>query len=59
MRSFGEGEGVKHTDSAREHLLVVDVGLTPCHEVLDVLWRGHLGWSLEVLGVLPEVLEPA
>lgn len=46
-----------HTDSAGEHLLVIDVALDPSHQVLDVLWCGHLGWSLVVLRILPEILE--
>jgi len=45
------------TYPTRELLLVVDVVLTPCHKVLDVFWRRHLGGPLEVLRVLPQVLE--
>lgn len=52
-----EGLGERHTDAAREHLLVVDIRLHPCHEVFDVLRRGHLGGLLVVFVVLPEVLE--
>jgi hypothetical protein len=47
-----------HTDATGEHLLVVDIGLYPTHKVLDVFGCRHLGWSLEVLGVLPKVLKP-
>ena len=36
---FGEGDA----DSRGEGGFVVDVGLHPCHEVLDVFWCGHLG----------------
>lgn len=43
----------KGTYSAGKLRLVVDVCLTPCHQVLDVLRGWHLGRSLEVLGVLP------
>jgi hypothetical protein len=46
------------TDATGEHLLIVDIALYPSHEVLDVFGSRHLGWPLEVLGVLPEVLEP-
>jgi hypothetical protein len=37
------------TDLARKLLLVINVGLTPHHQVLNVLRRGHLCWFLEVL----------
>lgn len=46
------------TDATGEHLLIVDIALYPSHEVLNVFGSRHLGWPLEVLGVLPEVLEP-
>lgn len=55
----GEGLGEGHADARGKHGLVVDVGLDPGHEVLDVLWRRHLGGFLVGFGVLPEVLEPA
>lgn len=48
-----------HTNSAGEHLLIVDITLHPAHQMLDIFWSRHLGWSLVVLRVLPEVLEPA
>jgi hypothetical protein len=48
----------RNTDSTREHLLVVDVALYPGHEVLNILWCGHLGGLLIVLVILPQVLEP-
>ena len=54
----GEGFWERYTDTAGEHLLIVDVGLHPCHQVFDVLRCGHLGRSLVVLAVLPEILEP-
>lgn len=48
-----------HTDAAGKHLLVVDIALHPGHQMLDIFRCRHLGWSLEVLRILPEVLEPA
>ena len=45
------------TNSAGEHLFVVDITLYPTHQVLDVFGRRHFGWSLEVLTVLPKVFE--
>lgn len=45
------------TDTAREHLLIVDIALHPTHKVLDIFGGRHLSWPLKVLGVLPEVLE--
>ena len=50
--------GEKLTNAARKHLLVVDVALDPCHEMLYVFWSGHLGWPFEVLVILPKVLKP-
>lgn len=47
------------TGPAGEHLLVVDVALHPVHQVLDVSWCRHLGWTLVVLRVLPEIFEPS
>ena len=47
----------RYTDTAGEHLLVIDVGLHPGHQVSDVLGRWHLGGALVVLAVLPKVLE--
>jgi hypothetical protein len=46
------------TDPGRKHLLVVDVALNPCHQLLDVSRRGHLGRLLVVLRILPQVLKP-
>lgn len=46
-----------HTDSAGEHLLVIDVALYPAHQMLNVFWGGHLGWTLVILRVLPEVFK--
>jgi hypothetical protein len=54
----GKGLGERHADPAWEHLLVVDVGLHPRHEVFDVLGRRHLGGLLVVFTILPEILEP-
>jgi hypothetical protein len=51
---FGEG----HADAGGECGFVVDVGLHPGHEVLDVFGRRHLGgFWVAGRGVLPEVLE--
>ena len=52
-----EGLGEGHADAAGHDGLVVDVALDPGHELLDVGGRGHLGRALEVLVVLPQVLE--
>lgn len=49
----------RHTDFAGKYRFVVDVGLDPGHELLNVRWGGHLSWTLVVLAVLPKVLEPA
>jgi hypothetical protein len=46
-----------NTNTTREHLLVVDVRLHPCHQVFDVFGSRHLGRSLVVFTVLPEVLK--
>jgi hypothetical protein len=46
------------TDATGKHLLIVDIALYPTHEVLNVFGGRHLGWPLEVLRVLPKVLEP-
>lgn len=51
------GGGRWPTDPAGKHLLVVDIVLDPTHEVFDVLGRRHFGGFLEVLGILPEILE--
>jgi len=48
---------VRRTYSARKHLLIIDITLNPGHEMLDVFGGRHFGWALEVLTVLPEVLE--
>lgn len=45
------------TDPAWKHLLVVDIALHPTHEMLNIFWCWHLGWSLVILRVLPEVFE--
>jgi len=50
---FREG----NTDAGREGRFVVNVGLYPGHQVLDVFRRGHLGGALVSLGVLPKVFE--
>ena len=53
------GEGLREgdADAGGEGGLVVDVGLHPRHQVLDVLGGGHLGGFFVRGGVLPEVLE--
>lgn len=50
---FREGD----TDAGREGRFVVNVGLYPGHQVLDVFGRWHLSGALVSLGVLPKVLE--
>lgn len=55
----GEGLGEGHADAAGHDGLVVDAALDPRHELFDVGWRRHLGGPLEVLVVLPQILEPA
>lgn len=47
----------EHTNSAREHLLIVYIALHPRHQMLNVLRCRHLCWLLEVLVVLPQILE--
>ena len=48
-----------HTYPAWKHLLIVDVALDPSHQMLNILRSWHLGWTLELLLVLPQVLESA
>ena len=51
---FREG----NTDAAGECGFVVDVGLHPSHQVLDVGWGRHLGgFGIARCGILPEVFE--
>jgi hypothetical protein len=50
---FREG----NADAGGKGRFVVNVGLYPGHQVLDVFGRGHLGGALVRLGVLPKVLE--
>lgn len=51
---FGEG----NANARWEGGLVIDVGLDPGHEVLDVFGCGHLGgFWVAGCGVLPEVFE--
>ena len=45
------------TIRAWEDGFVVNVALNPSHQVLDVGWSWHLRWTLEVLRILPQVLE--
>lgn len=37
------------TNAAREHRFVVDIGLNPCHEMLDIFGCRHLSRALVVL----------
>jgi hypothetical protein len=46
------------TNATRENRLVVNIALDPSHQLLDVCRRRHLGRSFEVLGILPQILEP-
>ena len=50
--------GMTRTNATREHLLIIDVSLHPCHEVFNVFWGRHLCWSFEFFIVLPEILKP-
>lgn len=54
----GKGAGTGLTDTARKHLLVIDVALDPGHQVFDVLGSGHFGWPFVFLRILPEILKP-
>lgn len=49
---------MKYTNPAGHDSLVIDAALDPSHELLDVCRCWHLGRALEVLVVLPEILEP-
>ena len=51
-RSYGK-DLVVRTNTAGEHLLVINVALDPGHQMLDVFWGGHLRWPSKVLRVLP------
>lgn len=53
----GEGLGEGHADARGQDRLVVDAGLDPRHQLLDVGGRRHLGRALEPVAVLPQVLE--
>ena len=53
-----EGLGERYANATWEHLLVIDVGLHPCHQVLDVFGCGHLGRPLIVFAILPKIFEP-
>lgn len=46
------------TNFARHDRLVIDVGLNPRHQLLYIGRCGHLGWSLVVFAVLPEIFKP-
>lgn len=45
--------GKRNTDAAGKHLLIVNIALYPCHQVLNVFWCWHLGGLFEVFIVLP------
>ena len=48
----------RHADAGWEGGFVIDVGLDPGHEVLDVFWGGHFGgFGVAGGGVLPEVFK--
>jgi len=49
----GEGD----PNARGEHVLVVDVGLDPAHEVFNVFRRRHLGGFFVLVIVLPKVFE--
>lgn len=46
------------TDPAGENRFIVYVALNPGHQMFDVCRSGHFRGALEILGILPEVLEP-
>lgn len=49
---------VRLTNLAWKHLFVVNVGLDPRHQLLNVGRRRHLCGLLVVVVILPEVFEP-
>lgn len=50
--------GKGHTNAAWEGGFVVNIGLYPRHEVLDILGRRHLGGLGKAgCGILPEIFE--
>ena len=52
-----EGAWEGDAEFGGEEVLIVDIGLAPCHEMLDILGGGHLCGALErgVRRVLPKV----
>lgn len=56
--SLGLYYPIEPTYPAREHRFVIDITLDPCHQMLDIFRCRHLGRSLEIIGVLPEIFEP-
>lgn len=46
------------TNSTGKNSLVVNVALHPGHQLLDVGRGSHLGWTLVVFAILPQVLKP-
>ena len=46
------------TNSTGKDRLIVNIILYPTHQVLNICWRGHLSWPLEILRILPEILKP-
>ena len=47
------------TNSTGKNSFIVDIALHPSHQLLDVGRCSHLGWTLVVLIILPQILEPA
>lgn len=46
------------TNPTREYRFIVDVALHPGHQMFNVCWSRHFCRTLEVLGILPQILEP-
>ena len=52
-----EGFWKANANPRGKHGFIVDIGLDPGHEVLDVFRRWHFGRTFVVFGILPEVFE--
>lgn len=53
-----EGLGEGQANAAGHDSLVVDIALDPSHKLLYVGRGGHLGRTLEVVVILPQILKP-
>jgi hypothetical protein len=47
------------TDFVREHCFIVQNGLSPVHQRINVFWRRQLRWTLVLDAILPQVLKPS